>query len=157
MQLGANDPWALDAQWGLSQPWTPSAQPPSQAPQTPSWAYRGDVDPNWRLAWVVWGGLRERGRYCDRQRGQLGPPRQAGAWHQGATQGEANRHLWRWWGRLLLGCGRRRWWGLGLWWGWLLGARLGEEGVGQLLLQRQGVHGHGLWREEGIRQRRTQQ
>lgn len=38
-------------------------------------------------------------------------------------------------------------------WGRLLGACLGEEGVGQLLLQRQSVHGHSLWREEGVRQR----
>lgn len=57
---------------------------------------------------------------------------------------------------MLLGCRWRRWWGLGLRWGRLLGACLGEEGVGQLLFQRQSIHGHGLWGEEGVRQRCAQ-
>lgn len=91
--------------------------------------------------------------YRDRKRGQLGPPSQAGARHQGAALGEADRHLRGRRGRLLLGRRRRRGRGLRLRRRRrrLLRARLGEEGVGQLLLQRQGIHGHGLNGEEGVR------
>lgn len=114
--------------------------------------YRGNVDPHRWLARVLWGGLGERGRYCDRERGQLGPPCQVGTWHQGAALGEADRHLRGLRGRLLLGGRRRGRRGLRLGRRRLLRARLGEEGVGQLLLQSQGVHGHGLKGEEGVRQ-----
>lgn len=128
----------------------PPHPPPQPGPFPP---YRGNVDPHRWLARVLWGGLGERGRYRDRERGQLGPPCQAGARHQGAALGEADRHLWGLRGRLLLGGRRRGRRGLRLGRRRLLRARLGEEGVGQLLLQRQGVHGHGLQGEEGVRQK----
>lgn len=51
----------------------------------------------------------------------------------------------------------RRWRGLGLRRRRLLGACLGEEGVGQLLLQRQGIHGHSLGEEEGVSGEATRQ